>query len=348
MSDLTIENTSVRGKVLIIVEGERQEPEFLELLFRSFPQIAFKAKKIISYCTNIYTLYNQIITEYGNQCFMDNDDIDLPFLVTRNNSQYTTPLRKTNFTDIFLIFDYERQDPFYSEQKIFELQNYFVDSANMGKLYINYPMLESYKDFARLPDISYEEKRVFVSADGIKNYKATVHDTFIARQMGFYNRLKSILSHHLEGNNLTKVLDALLLLRDASDSSSFFMRIKESLGLGLKQQIEDNLVYQIRGEIIREGYIQNGIDYWEHLRRIFIGIIIANIQKAHKIQFGSNHINSDLKEFFEELALTVILKEQNKCSEGDYGFVWVLNTCVLLVPDYNFALIDNDLSESCN
>lgn len=341
MNDLTIKNTSGRGNVLIIVEGERQEPEFLELLFRSFPQIAFKAKKIISYCTNIYTLYNKIITEYGNECFINNEDIDLPFLVTRNNSQFTTPLRKTNFTDIFLIFDYERQDPFFSEQKIIELQNYFVDSANMGKLYINYPMLESYKDFTRLPDSLYEKKKVFVSADGIKNYKAAVHDTFIDRQMAFYNRLKSILSHHhLAGDNLHKVLDSLLFLRDASDSSNFFMRIKEILTLGFKQQIEDNLVYQIRGEIIREGYIQNGIDYWEHIRRIFIGIIIANIQKSHKIQFSSYQINSNLKEYFEELDFAVILTEQNKCSTGDFGFVWVLNTCVLLVPDYNFSLID--------
>lgn len=47
------------------------------------------------------------------------------------------------------------------------------------------------------------------------------------------------------------------------------------------------------------------------------------------------------REYFERLDLTKILKEQNLVStDQEKGFIWVLNTCVFFVAEYNFNLIE--------
>ena len=107
-----------RGQVLLIVEGAKQEPYFLLLLSKCFPELPISKENIVTFCTNIYILYDEIVKEYGATWFEDKEDIDLPFIVTRNSA---APLRKTSFTDIILIFDYERQDTFFTEKKIADM-----------------------------------------------------------------------------------------------------------------------------------------------------------------------------------------------------------------------------------
>lgn len=53
------------------------------------------------------------------------------------------------------------------------------------------------------------------------------------------------------------------------------------------------------------------------------------------------HIQEDrYKEYFEGLDLTEILKAQNLASkDNERGFIWVLNTCVFFIADYNFRLV---------
>lgn len=49
----------------------------------------------------------------------------------------------------------------------------------------------------------------------------------------------------------------------------------------------------------------------------------------------------NLRECFAELDLKSILIEQNESSINTItGIIWVLNTSVFLVPDYNFRLLD--------
>ena len=59
------------------------------------------------------------------------------------------------YSDILLIFDLDPQDPQFSSTKITEMMNYFVESSDMGKLYLNYPMVESFYHMKSIPDDDY-------------------------------------------------------------------------------------------------------------------------------------------------------------------------------------------------
>lgn len=52
--------------------------------------------------------------------------------------------------------------------------------------------------------------------------------------------------------------------------------------------------------------------------------------------YGKN----DMRECFDKIDLKIILDKQNQLSqEIECSYIWVLNTCVFLVPDYKFDLI---------
>ena len=60
-------------------------------------------------------LYEDIVKEYGEA--WEKDDIDLPFVISRKLEFH--PLRyKEDFVNIMLVFDYERHDKNFSEEKI--------------------------------------------------------------------------------------------------------------------------------------------------------------------------------------------------------------------------------------
>lgn len=43
-----------------------------------------------------------------------------------------------------MIFDLDPQSTKYSSDKILEMTEYFTDAVDMGMLYLNYPMIESF------------------------------------------------------------------------------------------------------------------------------------------------------------------------------------------------------------
>ena len=66
-----------------------------------------------------------------------------------------------------------------------------------------------------------------------------------------------------------------------------------------------------------------------------------NIRKAAKIQNEDTNENN-LRKQFEQIDLSEILDVQNEVSRNfEKGFIWVLSTCVLLIPDYNFKLVES-------
>ena len=114
MNDYTGE-TRIRGQSLIIVEGKHEKNELFWLIFRCFPEIRIDINDVWIYGTNIYMLYDDIVKEYGLEWI--DDDIDLPFVISKKKR--LNPLRhKEDFTNIILIFDYERHDTNFSESKI--------------------------------------------------------------------------------------------------------------------------------------------------------------------------------------------------------------------------------------
>lgn len=115
--------------------------------------------------------------------------------------------------------------------------------------------------------------------------------------------------------------------------------LEEILHVVGDEKKEKTLKYQLKDWILKIGYIHENMTYWEYMRQVFQEIVSHNIRKAASIQNVDVNEN-DLREQFEQLDLSKILNIQNEVSRNvEKGFIWVLSTCVLLIPDYNFKLI---------
>lgn len=180
-----------RPKTLIIVEGGRLEPSFFKQMQKAF-DLNFDI-----YCleNNIYHLYNKL------KEFNFNANIKDVLLETHNTEEYRKLLSQ-NFAYTYLIFDF---DPHHTEEyeksipleniivnnivKVCEMAEYFIDETDptIGKLYINYPMMESFKDCDSFNDEQYLSR--MVNLNDIKRYKQIVGSRKMAnRRVDSYSK----------------------------------------------------------------------------------------------------------------------------------------------------------------
>ncbi|MGE4274205.1 MAG: hypothetical protein AB7E31_15300 [Desulfitobacterium sp.] len=111
-----------KRRILILVEGGRTD---LALMRHLLDLYDIDAKyEIVAYSTNIYELYREMFD--------------------------------MNYTDILLIFDLDPQAPDFSPEKIQQMADYFIESSDMGKLYLNYPMVEAFYHMSSIPDAQYD------------------------------------------------------------------------------------------------------------------------------------------------------------------------------------------------
>jgi hypothetical protein len=185
-----------RGQSLLIVEGNHEKNELFWLIFRCFPEINIDMNNVWIYGTNIYLLYEDIAKEYGADWSIEENDIDLPFVISKK--QTPSDIRyKDEFTNIILIFDYERHDTNFSEIKILEMQRIFSDATDMGKLYINYPMIESYQHLKSIPDSNFSERKIPISLRPGSKYKELVgKESKIGKIVEFPYRIDNLMNEH--------------------------------------------------------------------------------------------------------------------------------------------------------
>lgn len=184
--------------ILFIFEGKKAEPTLYKTLKEIF-HFELKEEEILHYyCSNIFSLYDTI-KEYG----VFDGSINLINVLKEEAAKHKeikSDLDKIKYSyevsEIFLFFDYDirKQDEknklSIEEQnaKILELFSYFenesLDSERNGiKLYINYPMIESYRFFKKeLPD------------EDFKNYTFDLlsekHFKQIVSEESYYQNLK--------------------------------------------------------------------------------------------------------------------------------------------------------------
>lgn len=151
-------------KVLLLVEGEKLEVNLFNKIFQEY-SLSLEYE-IYPYKTNIYELYERMFEGFEKSL----DELDL-LLVLRSKDP-ASKIFNEDFSDILLVFDYEPQDHRYSPDRIKLMMEYFCESTDNGKLYINYPMIESIKHFKSFPDEEYINRKV--ELDLIKNYKEIV------------------------------------------------------------------------------------------------------------------------------------------------------------------------------
>lgn len=167
-----------RNRSLLIVEGKHEKNQLFWLIFQCFPELDIDIEDVW-----IYKLYEDIEKEYGAE--WDEEDIDLPFVISKKE-QSPTLCYKKDFTNVILVFDYERHDPQFSISKIEKMQKCFNDSTDMGKLYLNYPMNESYLHVKALPDITYIERKIPITLQPGDRYKGLVKKESVIVKLIFH------------------------------------------------------------------------------------------------------------------------------------------------------------------
>lgn len=157
-----------KRKILVLVEGAKTDVALMERLF-SIYQIDFKYE-IVSYCTNIYTLYKEMFEDN------DPDDMDLlQLLKSREPDLVKKTLFDESYFDILLIFDLDPHDFGFTPEKIRHMAKYFVESSDVGKLYINYPMVEAFYHMTSIPDLNFNTYNATLNELSAGTYKARVN-----------------------------------------------------------------------------------------------------------------------------------------------------------------------------
>lgn len=169
-----------KNKILLIVEGENTEPK----LFKRLSQIKWpKLDKvdIIDIRTNIYALYT-IIKKYDEDFFSGSTSVIdvLKEHLQKENRDIDLKKLEGKFSYIYLSFDLDIQDNRFEtidERKecLKEMLNYFNDETENGLLFINYPMIESFRDYTPPPiDYDYVNRTVSLNELSTHKYKCVV------------------------------------------------------------------------------------------------------------------------------------------------------------------------------
>lgn len=222
------------------------------------------------------------------------------------------------------------------------MQKCFVDAADMGRLYINYPMIESYQHLCQLPDDGFAERKIPVLLQPGKKYKALVEqETILGSKIDFPHRIDDLLEKHFGVSDAEKRKKCCNEILEISSAGSMEDAIDNVLRGVVADYTLPTIKYQLVDWVTKQGYVHANQTYREYIRDIFKQIIYHNISKANRIQYGQYQISENkYKEYFERLDLTEILKVQNIASRDSVtGFIWVLNTCIYFIAEYNFRLV---------
>ena len=137
--------------ILFVFEGRKREPN----LFRAIECLFFRDRQhiVCSFDNNIYELYRKL------KEFDDSGDIVSILMEKysgRDDSPFPDNARSSDFSEIYLIFDYDFHNKNISlsdmNLQISEMLEMFDNETENGKLYINYPMAEAIRYTKRLPD----------------------------------------------------------------------------------------------------------------------------------------------------------------------------------------------------
>ena len=179
--------------ILFVFEGDEREPR----LYRTLERLYFPKQNeniICSFGNNIYDLYNEL-QEYDG----DGDIVALMRERLADRGDATLDgIRNSDFSEIFLFFDYDFLNSQLSldeiNRRVEEMLTLFDDETDNGKLYINYPMIESIRYTKELPDDAYASYTI--GREACKDFKR------LAREFSAYDSLDHLLFK--DGENPTK------------------------------------------------------------------------------------------------------------------------------------------------
>lgn len=219
------------AKILILVEGAKTDVKLMKHILDVYG--INKNHEIVSYNTNIYTLYKEM--------FVDNEpeSIDLlQLLKSRETDESKKSLFNESYSDILLIFDLDPQDGEFSAEKIIEMQNYFTESSDMGKLYLNYPMVEAFYHMKNIPDEEYNDRTVELQELLDKSYKTRVN-----RENRNHNYAKFAVTRE----------ECNIVIKQNIDKGRMISRVSDSIVV-----LDSN------------GILKNQLDYMEQNQKLYV------------------------------------------------------------------------------
>ena len=137
--------------ILFVFEGGKAEP----LVFDSLKRLLLTKEEV-----RVVTCEHDLPTLFSK---LKNNDYDLfrSLPLEENDIEIPKDVRlDTLFSQIFLFFDYDFQNRIGLDKVneiLSEMLEYFDDETGNGKLYVNYPMIESLKYTKELPDEHYAD-----------------------------------------------------------------------------------------------------------------------------------------------------------------------------------------------
>lgn len=156
------------SRILVIVEGAKTDFRLMEHLLHIYG--IDNNHEVVSYNTNIYTLYQKMFAD-GDPSAID----ILQLLKEKERDPAKREILEARYSDIILIFDLDPQDPQFSGDKVLEMMGFFTESSDMGKLYVNYPMVEAFYHMKSIPDQNYNDYTVSLSELSQRTYKQRVN-----------------------------------------------------------------------------------------------------------------------------------------------------------------------------
>ncbi|MFW7433822.1 hypothetical protein [Vagococcus carniphilus] len=188
---------------LVLVEGAKAEPKLLQSILSIYDMS--NEYNIFSYETNLYSFYNRL----KNNDYLDidgsiPDDLDLPLVIhDLKNTPESLEIRDEKFTDILLIFDFDPHDTNYSADILHHFLTAFDDSSDGGKLYLNYPMVESFWHLPS-PELSQDDfNDLSIDLECLKNkeYKELVHCNGCRSNSEAPESIKELMKKHYQKFN---------------------------------------------------------------------------------------------------------------------------------------------------
>lgn len=156
------------SKILVLVEGAKTDLRLMEHLLHIYG--IDNKHEVVSYNTNIYVLYHEMFASG------DPSSIDiLQLLKERERDPVKKEIFDARYSDILLVFDLDPQDSQFSADKILEMMQFFIESSDMGKLYLNYPMVEAFYHMKSIPDKNYNDYVVSLFELSEGTYKQRVN-----------------------------------------------------------------------------------------------------------------------------------------------------------------------------
>ena len=165
--------------ILFIFEGKDDKTYFESIKRLFFPE---KSDSFVcTYNSNIYSLYSKLQDHETLHGMLEVNTVSVfKEILLEKGDETLKDIREDEVAEIYLFFDYDFQEDARTleenNKRLSELLEYFTDETESGKLYINYPMVESLRYTKELPDNDYWNYSVTRQRCQEEKFKHQVHE----------------------------------------------------------------------------------------------------------------------------------------------------------------------------